>query len=181
MKLRLAYYGDSILRKKATPIAEINDAIRQLVADMVETMDAHNGCGLAAPQVHQSIRLFITCIPEYIEDKEEKSGYKMIPGPLRVFINPKIIAYSDECQTDDEGCLSIPDLRGEVTRPLKITIEATDLEGNTFTEDFVEFEARAIMHENDHINGVLYIDRLSPKRKKEFEAPLREIKRKYSK
>jgi peptide deformylase len=175
MKLPLAYYGDSILRKKTSPVTHIDDSIRQLVKDMAETMEANDGCGLAAPQVHQSLSLFITCIPRYIDEDT------VLPGELRVFINPKIVAYSQEVWPCQEGCLSIPGLRETVVRPLKVTIQATNLEGQTFIEEFVGFDAHVIMHENDHINGVLYIDRLPSRRKKEIEGYLREIKKKYSK
>lgn len=175
MKLSLAYYGDPILRKKAMPITDITDKIHQLVKDMEETIEANNGCGLAAPQVHQSIALFITSIPHHDQDNN------VIPGRLRVFINPKIISYSAQTWACQEGCLSIPGLREYVERPHKVVIQATDLDGHTFTEEFEEFDAHVIMHENDHLNGVLYIDRLLQKRKKEIEGKLREIKKKYYK
>lgn len=174
MKLKLAYYGDPVLRKKGTPIEKIDDSIHQLVKDMTETMEENNGCGLAAPQVHHSLNLFITCIPHYVDEKTT------LPGELRVFINPKIISYSQEVWPCEEGCLSIPGLRKTVVRPLEVTIEATNLEGERFEETFIEFDAHVIMHENDHINGVLYIDRLHPKVKKEIEHSLKEIKKKYS-
>jgi peptide deformylase len=141
---------------------------------MVETMEANDGCGLAAPQVHHSLSLFITCIPRYLENDE------VLPGTVRVFINPKIVAYSQETWACQEACLSIPGVRENVSRPLRVTIQATDLDGKNFTEEFEEFDAHVIMHENDHVNGVLYIDRLPPKRKKEIEKFLREIKKKYS-
>jgi peptide deformylase len=174
MKLSLAYYGDAVLRKKTSPIDKIDQTIHQLVKDMAETMEANDGCGLAAPQVHQPISLFITCIPRYV-DKET-----VLPGELRIFINPKIIAYSQQVWPCQEGCLSIPGLRETVVRPLKVTIQATNLEGTLFEEEFIGFDAHVIMHENDHINGVLYIDRLPPRRKKELESYLKEIKKKYS-
>lgn len=174
MKLPLAYYGDSVLRKKGTPIQHIDETIHQLVRDMVETMEANDGCGLAAPQVHQSLALFITCIPRYVDDET------VSPGELRVFINPKILSYSEEVWPCEEGCLSIPGLRETVVRPMQVTIEATDLQGKIFQETFVEFDAHVIMHENDHINGVLYIDRLPPRRKKDIESHLRQIKKKHS-
>jgi peptide deformylase len=174
MKLPLAYYGDSVLRKKGAPVVHINETIHQLVKDMADTMEANDGCGLAAPQVHQSLSLFITCIPRYIDEET------VLPGELRVFINPKILSYSEETWTCKEGCLSIPGLRETVVRPLTVTVQATDLEGKEFQETFHEFDAHVIMHENDHINGVLYIDRLPPQRKKEIESYLREIKKKYS-
>ncbi len=175
MILRLAYYGDSVLRKKGAPVLNIDDSIKQLVKDMAETMEANDGCGLAAPQVHHSLTLFITCIPRYIDEET------VLPGELRVFINPKIIAYSQEVWPCEEGCLSIPGLRETVVRPLKVTIRATNLDGLVFEEEFIGFDAHVIMHENDHINGVLYIDRLPPRRKKEIESYLRAIKKKYSK
>lgn len=174
MKLPLAYYGNPILRKKGSLVLQIDETIHQLVRDMAETLEYLEGCGLAAPQVHQSLALFITCIPHYVDEKS------VLPGELRVFINPKIIAYSQETWTCQEGCLSIPDLRQTVVRPLKVTIQATDLQGNFFEEQFVGFDAHVIMHENDHINGVLYIDRLTPKQKKEIEKHLREIKKQYN-
>jgi peptide deformylase len=175
MKLPLAYFGDPVLRKKGAPVSEITSEIRQLIQDMAETMEANDGCGLAAPQVHQSLALFITCIPHY--DENDK---KVHPGELRVFINPKIVAYTPEEWACEEGCLSIPGVRAVVSRPLKVIIQATDLDGKEFVEEFVGFDAHVILHENDHINGVLYIDRLSPKKKKELEPRLREIKKKFS-
>lgn len=174
MKLPLAYYGDPVLRKKAKPVEAINDEIRQLVQDMAETMEANDGCGLAAPQVHRSLSLFITCIPRYVDEET------VLPGELRVFINPKIIAYSEETWPCKEGCLSIPGLRDTVVRPFEVTVQATNLEGERFEEEFVEFDAHVMMHENDHLNGVLYVDRVPPQRKKEIEGFLREIKKKYS-
>jgi peptide deformylase len=174
MILPLAYYGDSVLRKKTSPVVNIDETIHQLVKDMAATMEANNGCGLAAPQVHQSLSLFITCIPRYVDEDT------VLPGELRVFINPKIISYSPEVWSCPEGCLSIPGLRETVVRPLKVIIQATNLEGQIFEEEFIGFDAHVMMHENDHINGVLYIDRLPPKRKKEIEPYLKEIKKKYS-
>ena len=175
MKLPLAYYGDQVLRKKTSPVQEIDEHIRQLVIDMAETMEANDGCGLAAPQVHQSLSLFITCIPRYVDDDT------VLPGTLRVFINPKIVSYSPETWPCQEGCLSIPGIRETVIRPLKVTVQATDMEGRLFIEEFIGFDAHVIMHENDHINGVLYIERLPPQRKKELEAHLKKIKKQYSK
>lgn len=174
MKLPLAYYGDPVLRKKGAPVEKIDESIHQLVMDMAETMEVNDGCGLAAPQVHHSLSLFITCIPRYIDEDT------VLPGELRVFINPKIISFSQETWACREGCLSLPGLRETVVRPFKVTIQATNLKGEQFTEEFEEFDAHVIMHENDHINGVLYIDRLPPKRKKEIEGYLRDIKKKFS-
>lgn len=175
MKLPIAYYGDPVLRKKCERINEINDDIRQLVDDMVETMHANDGMGLAAPQVHRSLTLFLTCVPILGEDGKFKQGN------LRIFLNPKILAYSEDKWTHDEACISIPKLYGHVTRPVRISIEATDLDGNTFQEEFTGLDARVFLHENDHINGVLYIDRMHGKERQELEPYLRELKKRFSK
>ena len=174
MKLPLAYYGDPVLRQKAKTITTIDDDIRQLVADMEQTMEENNGCGLAAPQVHRSLALFITRIPRQTEDES------IIPGELCVFINPKILNYSQEEWACSEGCLSIPGLRGEVSRPFKVILQAMNLEGEIFTEEFEEFDAHVVMHENDHLNGVLYIDRLSQKQKRDIAGPLKALKQKLA-
>ena len=121
--LPLAYYGDPILRKVAEPVAKITDKIRALVQEMTETVDGCNGIGLAAPQVHHSIQLFIIRKPE--ESKSEQGK----PGEVKVFINPTLSEPSSEKWTTSEGCLSIPSIHGDVERPKEITVDYTDLEG----------------------------------------------------
>lgn len=175
MKLPLAYYGNPILRKKCERVDGIDDELRQFVADMIETMNEENGMGLAAPQVHRSKALFITQVP--IEGPDDT----WLPGILRIYINPKILWVSEEQWEHSEGCLSIPKLYGKVKRPIKVRIEYTDMLGNRLTEEFVGLEASAVLHENDHINGVLYIDRMKGKERQEIEPRLREIKKKYNK
>ncbi len=173
MKLPIIYYGNPILRQKAKPIDHIDDDIRQLVIDMNETVIANNGVGLAAPQIGRSIALFITLIPSYLDDDT------VIPGELKVYINPQILEHSQELWPCQEGCLSIPKFWDIIERPLKVKVEATDLNGNRFTEELEGYDAHVIMHENDHLNGVLFIDRLPPKRRKEIDGFLREVKKKY--
>lgn len=172
MKLPLAYYGNPLLRKKAEPIGEITEAIRQLAADMIETMDANNGIGLAAPQIGQSIRLFV--LRRYAVQED---GTRVITDPY-VYINPKIVEHSEEEESEEEGCLSIPKIRMQVSRPKRIKVEATDLEGKAFTHDLEGINARVVMHENDHINGVLFIDRVRGAARKRIEDELRQIKKK---
>lgn len=174
MKLPLTYYGNPILRKKCERINEITDEIRSFAQDMIETMNAHDGLGIAAPQVNRSLAIFITNVPI------QKGPDEWEPGRIRVFINPKILSYSQEVAAKSEGCLSIPATYGTVARPVTITVEALDLDGKTFVEEFSDLEARAIMHENDHINGVLFIDRIHGKERKELESRLREVKKKYA-
>src|SRR4051812_33686894 len=132
MKLSLAFYGNPILRKKGARVTEINDEIRQLVADMIETMRLNNGIGLAAPQVGRSLALFVTEVPIRVENELEE---KWLPGKVRVFINPKLTNPSENLWLRGEGCLSIPNLYAEVERPVTVTVKATDLDGNEFEEE----------------------------------------------
>lgn len=176
MKLPLAYYGNPILRKKTTQVEEINQEIRNFIDDMIETVQAVKGIGLAAPQVSRSLAIFLIRPP--IRDEVNRSWNY---GPIQIFINPKIIAYSEEQNEDDEACLSIPGLSaGPVPRPSKIQVETTELDGTRVVKEFSGFEARMVMHENDHINGVLFIDRIKGKERQEIEPALREIKKKYA-
>jgi peptide deformylase len=151
--LPLAYYGEPILIKQADPINEITDDIKKLIEEMVETMDACDGIGLAAPQIHHSIRLFVIRTP--IE-----SDGKLEAGEVQVFINPKLSLPSEETWKASEGCLSIPTIRALVERPKEITIEYTSIDGSTIKKSVSGWEARVIMHEHDHIEGILFIDRL---------------------
>jgi len=168
--LPLAYYGEQVLRDKATPIVEITDEIKELVSKMIETMHASAGIGLAAPQIHHSLRLFVIQAPVETEDG------KFEPGEIQVFINPKLSEPSVEKREIEEGCLSIPAVRANVQRPAEITVEYTTLEGKTVKKRVSGWEARVIMHENDHINGVLFIDRLDNKKRAEIDLQLNHLK-----
>lgn len=172
--LPLAYYGEPILRKKSEPIDAITDDIRTLVQDMKETMDSFNAIGLAAPQVHRSIRLFI--IRDPVRDPEGVNG----PHGIKVFINPELSLFSNSLCVLSEGCLSIPGIRSDVERPEEITVEYTNLEGNRTKERFSGWDARVILHENDHIDGVLFIDRLIEEERKHFEPFLEDLQRRVS-
>lgn len=175
MKLELAYLGNPVLRKKGEPISRITPEVRQLVDDMVETLETSgNGIGLSAPQVKALFRLFIIKVP-YRDDKGKEHD-----GELKVFINPTIISYSEEEWEQDEGCLSIPGVYAPVCRPEKIVVEALDLDGNLFTAEYSGLEGRCILHENDHINGVLFIDRVKGRARKKIESDLERVKKKYA-
>ncbi|MBS0628014.1 MAG: peptide deformylase [Verrucomicrobia bacterium] len=173
MILPIVYYGQKILRTKCSEVLNITPEIVQLVADMIETMDAKNGVGIAAPQVGRDLRIFIA--RDY---QEKEDGETELLAP-KVYINPKILSKSEEVCIETEGCLSIPGIREEVERPVSIVIEAKDLEGNLFTEALIGYDARIRMHENDHLNGVLFIDRLSSLKKKKIAPFLRKIEEKY--
>ena len=171
MLLDIHFYGDPILRKHCAPIKEITEEVRTLAKNMIYTMDKSNGCGLAAPQVGHSIRLFVC--RSYILG--EKGTWSL--APPQVYINPKLSSPGQRILVDNEGCLSIPKLRLEIERPDSIVIEALDLEGSPIREELEGYNARIRMHENDHINGVLFIDRLDVKARKKIEPFLRELKR----
>ena len=171
MHRKIAYYNNFILRKKSEPVEKITEEIRALVQDLIDTVVVEDGAGLAAPQIFESVRIFVTNLYE-----DEKRGPSR-PAKPRVFINPKLSSPSQELEIYEEGCLSFPNIHAPVERPDRITVEAMDLEGNMFTETFHGWEARAVMHENDHLNGVLFVDRVQGKARKEIEAPLRKLKK----
>ena len=138
---KLRYDGDPLLRKQSRPVKEINRNIRTLVEDMLETMYDAQGVGLAAPQVGVLKRVVIIDVGN---------------GP-NIMINPEILETSGE-QCGNEGCLSIPGKLGEVTRPYYVKAKATDLDNNEYIIEGEELLARAICHEIDHLNGILYTD-----------------------
>ena len=145
--------GDPVLRKKAVKIEKVTRDTHKLIDDMIETMRAAHGLGLAAPQVGVAQRLAVVEISE--NDPEGNPHRKTY-----VLINPEIIKPSPETWENPEGCLSIPGWRGVVQRPLKITVKALDRDGNRVKFDAEGMLARAIQHEVDHLDGVLYIDKL---------------------
>lgn len=173
MRLPLVYYGSPKLRTRCLHVAEVTGEVRKLAADMLETMDIEDGIGLSAPQVGQLLRLFI------LRNYEEKEGGKVELTHPQVFINPHITLLTQELSSDIEGCLSLPGLRAPVERPLHIVVEATDIEGLPFREEVQGLKARVILHENDHLNGTLFIDRLPQALRKELEPELRQMKKKY--
>jgi peptide deformylase len=173
MKLPLAYYGDKFLRQKCQPVKKVTPVIQRLIDDMLETMPAVNGMGLAANQVHVPLRIFVMQVP-YQDENEEWQ-----PGEVRVFINPEILSISEELMDVPDGCVSIPGLHATTIRPRQVTVRALDYEGNLFTYTAEDMEAACILHENDHLNGVLFIDRLPRTERKKLEEKLRKIKAEY--
>ena len=171
MILPVVIYGDSVLRKHCVEIAEITPELKKLAADMIETMQYEfRGGGLAAPQIGKAIRMFVTCMVEF--DENEKPYY-LEP---RVYINPELKSYSEDTITLPEGCLSIPGFHVEVERPDAIVIEYTDLDGKRNTLSLEGWEARTVLHENDHLNGVLQIDRTSKYERKRIDPLLKVLK-----
>ena len=161
------------LRKICRPITVITNEIRQLAQSMIVLMDKHDGAGLAAPQVGHDIRLFV--LRNYID--LENDQWKL--SEPRVYINPKLSFPRKNQVVEEEGCLSIPKLLYKITRADFVVIEALDLNGNPFIEKVDGYNARVRIHENDHLNGILFIDYLDAKTRREIKPLLKEIKKKY--
>jgi peptide deformylase len=174
MKLKVRLYGDPVLRQKARPVGEITEEIRQFARDMVETMIDHNGVGLAATQTGKLLRIFV------IRDELLNPAGEYVLGEPEVMINPVLTSPSQETISMTEGCLSLPGLHVEVVRPKNIHIRYQNLKGEWVEELLTEFRARVAMHENDHLNGTLIIDRIDPKLRKEIESKIRAMKQKIS-
>jgi peptide deformylase len=168
MVLPIVVYGDPVLRKVGVDIDKNYEGLEQLIADMFETMYAANGVGLAAPQVGKAIRLFVvdgTPFSEVDEDEESDLSAKeleVLKTFKKVFINAQIIEEEGEEWKFNEGCLSIPKIRDDVNRKPKIKIEYLDENFKKHKEEYDGIPARIIQHEYDHIQGVLFTDRISP-------------------
>ncbi len=175
MILDLKYYGNPILREKCLPVKEVNDQLKKFAQDLIETVLKHDGAGLAASQVGKLVRLFVI----RYDNGEDSEGHPIFCPP-KVYINPILSSPSENIGVAREGCLSIPGIVKEVKRPYKIEVEYLDLEGKTQKEEATGWRARVIMHENDHLNGVLFIDRLDTKSKKNLEDDLRRLKKEMS-
>lgn len=173
MKHTLRYYGDPVLRTKSEPVEEVNDEIRKLIKDMIAIMHQHNGMGLAAIQIGVPLRIFITTVRSL--DGENFPVY----GSPQVYINPKITVIDQTPWIEPEGCLSIPRIYEDVSRPMTIKIEALNEDGKPFSEELSGWMARPRLHENDHLNGVLSVDRAPPHRKSALKTQLKKIMKKY--
>jgi len=159
--LKVARMGHPVLRARAKPVdpADIKSApVQQLIDDMLETMREYQGVGLAAPQVHESLRLFVAGFAPGAGDDED--GDEDEDVPLMAIINPEITPIGDEMIEDWEGCLSIPDIRGRVPRARSIVVNALDRFGKRIELEAQGYAARVIQHETDHLDGVLFFDRM---------------------
>ena len=152
-------FPDERLRTKAAPVAEVNDDIKNIVADMFETMYAENGVGLAATQVNIHQRIVVIDVSE---NKEQSY----------VLINPEIIKKNDEIMINEEGCLSVPSNYAKVERHTEVTVKAIDINGKEFELAGDELLSICIQHELDHLDGVLFVDYLSPLKRKRIQTKL---------
>jgi len=180
MKLSILQYGDPILRAKGKRVDEIDDRIRELAENMIETMHAANGVGLAAQQVGEAIQLTVIDVSQ-VEDRPttmKLNGANFDPKttmPL-VLVNPQI-ELGGESETGTEGCLSFPEITGEIDRAKSINVRAQNLDGEPVEIETTGFLARAIQHEVDHLNGILFIDRMSSAAKTSLASKLKRLQK----
>jgi peptide deformylase len=156
--LKVARMGHPVLRTRAQAIerADIKSAaVQRLIDDMIDTMTEYHGVGLAAPQVHESLRLFVVAFDPSQPEPDDDQPLESV-----AIINPEITPLGDETVEDWEGCLSIPDIRGRVPRLRDVGLRAYDRKGERFEVRLQNFQARVIQHENDHLDGVLFFDRM---------------------
>lgn len=171
MKYPITVYGDPHLRKKAKPVDINDEELKEVIENMWETMYYSDGVGLAAPQVGKSIRVFMVDATSGADEEPELKDFK------KVFINPEIIETSGDKWVMNEGCLSLPEIREDVTRPDKVRIKYLDENFEEHEEEFEGFAGRIVQHEYDHLEGVLFIDYLSPLRKRLLKGKLNNIAR----
>jgi peptide deformylase len=163
---RLRYYGDPILRRRAAEVREFGGALHAEAEAMVDTMQRESGVGLAAPQVGLEKRLLVALNMETAEDDDAEAI---------VMANPEVMHRSRETWVMEEGCLSIPGIRGDVTRPERVTVRFQDLDGETYTVEAEGMFARILQHEIDHLDGKLFIDYLSAAEKTLLKPRLRKL------
>lgn len=161
----IVIYGDPVLREKCDPVDEFNQETRDLVSDLADTLKEARGLGLSAPQIGVLKRLFIVDLSAID-----------ITASLKVFINPEIVELSDDEAEIEEGCLSFPGLYQKIFRPAKVKVRAMDLDGNQFEMDADGLTARAIQHEYDHLEGTLFVDRMSSMARTLLQGRLRKLK-----
>jgi peptide deformylase len=169
--------GDKVLAQSAAPVGVIDDGIRQLAEKMFQSMVAFDGIGLAAPQYGESLRLIVIDVPLSEEEAKqvtpfEQSMYDSMPMAL---INPEITARSGDVAERDEGCLSVPEIYAPVVRPARIAFRAQLLDGSLIEGECGGLLGRCLQHEIDHLDGVLFTDRLSPEAARRIEGQLKRL------
>ena len=176
MILPIVAYGDPVLKRKAKEIPEDYPDLQKLIDDMFETMYNASGVGLAAPQIGKSIRLFIVDASPFAEDDDVPEKVKaLLKDAKEVFINPTIVEESGDEWDFSEGCLSIPDIREDVFRKPNIRLEYYDRDFNFKTLELDGLYARVIQHEYDHIEGILFTDKLSSFKRRLIKGKLNNI------
>ena len=169
MKFQILIYGNPVLRKKSVPITEFNEDLKKLSEDMIETMMNADGVGLAAPQIGKNIRIVI------VDPDPSQNGLTRM-----ILVNPEITPITENKEVMEEGCLSVPGIYGRVKRPTDLRVKAQDLDGKPIEFETRGFFSRVIQHEIDHLDGVIFTDKVLPKDKKKVEKELKELIAKYA-
>ncbi len=179
MILPIYAYGQAVLRKEAVDIGPDYPNLKELIDNMWETMYHAEGIGLAAPQIGLSIRLFLidTTLLDRDDEEENKEQNKEQKGIKQAFINAEVIEENGKEWAYEEGCLSIPDVRGDVDRPETVTLRYMDENFEEHVQTFTGMNARVIQHEYDHIDGVLFIEHLKPIKKRLVKRKLEHIRK----
>ena len=179
MILPIVAYGHPVLRKIAEDITPDYPHLDKLIEDMWETMYASNGVGLAAPQINRSVRLFVVDSAQIFanmdEEEKKESDYPDAPGIRQVFINAHLVEEAGDDWPYNEGCLSIPKIREDIKRAEEVTLEFMDEKFQKHTKTFDGITGRVILHEYDHIDGKLFIDHISPLKRKLYKRKLDDI------
>ncbi|MGP8215623.1 MAG: peptide deformylase [Bacteroidia bacterium] len=175
MVLPIIAYGDAVLRKKAQEITADYPDLEKIIENMFDTMHNAKGVGLAAPQIGLSIRLFIVDATAYGEDQEDEEKRKELTGFKKIFINPRIVKEEGQVWKFNEGCLSIPTIREDVERKPKIRIKYVDENFKERDEEFDDIRARIVQHEYDHIEGILFVDKINPLRRRLLKRKLTDL------
>ncbi len=173
MKLKICKYGEAVLREKARPVAVVTDELRRVASDMVDTMHAAKGVGLAAQQVGRTEKMCVIDIPEGCEEGEDAAFNASVAMPLVLF-NPEILSMEGS-QRDKEGCLSFPGIGGSLTRAAQVTCQYLDMDNMPQIVTVRGFLARAIQHELDHLDGILYIDHMTAVERLTYAAKLKKL------
>ena len=165
-QLNMQYYGDPVLREVCEPVDTFDDELREFAESMIEMMREEQGIGLAAPQVGSKTRVIVALQMEDVDD---------IDADALILVNPRVVSKSRETWTFDEGCLSIPGISAPVIRPKEVEVEYQNLGGEkkTLTDDFIF--GRILLHEIDHLNGVLFVDYLSSAQKSLIKSRLKKL------
>lgn len=173
MALKVYKYGEAVLRERAQPVAIVTDELRNLAEEMIDTMHKARGVGLAAQQVGRLEKMCVINIPEGCEEPEDELFNAPVAMPLKLF-NPEIIA-QEGSQHDKEGCLSFPGVGGSITRAQQVTCQYLDEENRPQIMMARGFLARALQHEIDHLNGILYVDHMSAVERLTYASKLKKL------
>lgn len=185
MALQLTYYGHPALRSKGKRIEKITPEIRSLAHEMIQAMDQHDGCGLAAQQIGRSLQLAVIDVMPAMEKRPSKAWKKGHPIDIAsimplILINPEIIPLGKKMRKETEACLSIPEVYLDIRRPARIILRYQSIDGEQIELEAEGLLARAAMHETDHLHGILFIDHSSPKELEEYQLILKKMMRQNS-